>query len=190
MSHTHIGTIGETLEGDGDRHPWEGAGDAVVEGRVTGRLFVAGRLRIAACATVAGSVTADRLSVAGRVEATVTGRRSVDILPGAVVVGDIRTPRLCVHPGAKIHGQIHMDLSPAEAEDIELADDDDDATDITCEPAEPETPAHLVDRVLEAVAVRHEQAGPVVEAVVATTTGMTGMLARLGRQAKGEPRAA
>jgi cytoskeletal protein CcmA (bactofilin family) len=49
--------------------------------------------------------------VAGQVSGTIVARDRVELQATAVVAGDIHTPRIAIVEGAKVSGEVKMDVS-------------------------------------------------------------------------------
>jgi len=97
---SHIG-IGTLLEGQ-----LEGQGNFLVEGEVAGDGNVDGVLVLAAGAYWVGDVTADYVSVAGKIDGNVTARSKLDLTPTAVVTGNLTSPVIAIAEGAVYEGTI------------------------------------------------------------------------------------
>lgn len=65
-------------------------------------------------ASIEGDITGNRVVIAGRFEGTIRARGKVEVLPNAIVTGEIHTPCLVIEQGAIFDGHCHM-LAPAEA---------------------------------------------------------------------------
>jgi cytoskeletal protein CcmA (bactofilin family) len=70
-------------------------GDARIDGSFEGEVVAGGTLR---------RIEVDELVVAGVLEGRVDARRRVELLPGAHVQADLRTPRLVLAEGSFLHG--------------------------------------------------------------------------------------
>ena len=86
-----------------------GQEDMRVHGTVEGRIHLAATLFIEPEGIVAADVHAHDIVVAGTVVGNLTATGSVVLASSARVVGDLRTPRLVVAPGAAFRGQVSMD---------------------------------------------------------------------------------
>ena len=96
-----------------------GQEDMRVHGTVEGRIHLAATLFIEPEGIVAADVHAHDIVVAGTVVGNLTATGSVVLASSARVVGDLRTPRLVVAPGAAFRGQVSMDPP----DEDELADE-------------------------------------------------------------------
>ncbi len=79
-----------------------------ISGRFDGTLETRGELTIGERAQVRAEITGEAITIAGRVEGKVIAKRSLKIVPPAVVKGEIWTPVLEVDPGAQLEGTVHM----------------------------------------------------------------------------------
>lgn len=92
---------------------WNGTltseGSLRVHGRADGELYSATDLFVAEGAEVDASLFADSVVVAGLVRGKIEARSRLEILPQGEVTGDVRSPKLVVHEGATISGQLKME---------------------------------------------------------------------------------
>jgi cytoskeletal protein CcmA (bactofilin family) len=79
-------------------------GDARIDGSFEGEVVAGGTLRLGEGARVRARIEVDELVVAGVLEGRVDARRRVELLPGAHVQADLRTPRLVLAEGSFLHG--------------------------------------------------------------------------------------
>lgn len=96
---------------------WNGTltseGSLRVHGKADGELYSATDLFVAEGAEVDASLFADSVVVAGLVRGKIEARSRLEILPQGEVTGDVRSPKLVVHEGATISGQLKMeDVEP------------------------------------------------------------------------------
>jgi cytoskeletal protein CcmA (bactofilin family) len=83
-----------------------------VEGTVEGDISDASVVEIGVKGKVKGSISAEKLSVAGEVTGDVTVSGSVELLKDSCVRGVIRVPRLRIDDGAKFDGECAMSSDP------------------------------------------------------------------------------
>jgi len=83
----------------------EGAGSVRIAGKFKGDVNVQGDLTIESGAKLNGGVRADKVVIAGELEGNVEGASLVNLLPTAVVVGDVKAGLLTVASGARMRGQ-------------------------------------------------------------------------------------
>jgi len=79
-----------------------------ISGRFEGTLETRGELTIGEAAQVRADITGESITIAGRVEGKIVAKRSLKVIPPAVVKGEIHTPVLQIEPGAEFEGTIHM----------------------------------------------------------------------------------
>lgn len=87
-----------------------GEDPVVVEGRVEGTIRPDAPVRIEAEGRASREVQGTEVRVLGIVEGTVTGTRRVEILAGAQMLGDVKTPRILISEGAVFRGRVEMDF--------------------------------------------------------------------------------
>ncbi len=79
-----------------------------ISGKFEGMLETRGELTIGEAAQVRADITGESVTIAGRVEGKIVAKRSLKLVPPAVVKGEIWTPVLEVEPGASLNGAVHM----------------------------------------------------------------------------------
>jgi len=79
-----------------------------INGGFEGNLNTKGNLMIGENATVNADIIGETIIVAGRVTGTIVAAKELKLIAPAVVVGDIRTPRLSVAEGAVLDGVCRM----------------------------------------------------------------------------------
>ena len=89
--------------------------DAVIMGQFKGTLRVSGTLELADSAEVAGTIIVGHLRLAGRAEADVIAENGIELLPGALLNGQIYTSRLNVVEGASFQGDVCIGPKAMEA---------------------------------------------------------------------------
>ena len=89
----------------------EVTGDLAVEGRVDGRLSGDGHITIAAGASCRASIRCPRLTIVGELIGNAVCTESIDVAPGARVVGDLRAPDVQVGANAEVDGRVDV-LAP------------------------------------------------------------------------------
>lgn len=80
-----------------------------IHGQADGELHSATDLFVAEGAEIDASLYADSVVVAGLVRGKIEARTRLEILPQGEVTGDVRSPKLVVHEGATISGQLKME---------------------------------------------------------------------------------
>lgn len=84
-----------------------------VEGRVRGTVRVGAQVLVAAGAVIEGDLHTQEAVVAGQVSGAIVARERVELQATAVVSGDIHTPRIAIVEGAKVSGEVKMDVNAA-----------------------------------------------------------------------------
>jgi cytoskeletal protein CcmA (bactofilin family) len=82
-----------------------------IEGRVKGTVRVGAQVLVAAGATIEGDLHTQEAVIAGQVTGGIHATDRVELQGSAVVSGDILTPRIAIVEGAKVTGEVKMDLS-------------------------------------------------------------------------------
>ncbi len=86
-----------------------GSGDLRVDARFDGEVRVEGAVVVGPLGVIRGPVVASSVSVAGRVEGSVSGG-DVAILEGGRITGDVRAQRVALDDGGTLDGTIEMDV--------------------------------------------------------------------------------
>jgi cytoskeletal protein CcmA (bactofilin family) len=84
-----------------------------VEGRVKGTVRVGAQVLVAAGAVIEGDLHTLEAVVAGQVSGAIVARERVELQATAVVSGDIHTPRIAIVEGARVTGEVKMDVNAA-----------------------------------------------------------------------------
>ena len=82
--------------------------DVVVQGRVEGRIKLKKHLIINKEGVVRAEVSADRITVAGKLIGNVNTKTKLEILPSGYLEGDIKTPNIVISEGGHFKGNIDM----------------------------------------------------------------------------------
>ena len=93
-----------------------------ISGRFEGTLETQGELTIGEAAQVKADITGEAITIAGRVEGKVIAKRSLTLVPPAVVRGEVWTPVLRVESGAQMDGAVHMSGGGAALSTQEVAE--------------------------------------------------------------------
>jgi cytoskeletal protein CcmA (bactofilin family) len=88
-----------------------GEEDLLVEGRIEGKVALAGHLVVAASGELEADLEVESLEIHGQVRGDITASRSVTIERGAHVTGNVKAPRVIVHDGAHFDGAVDMDVA-------------------------------------------------------------------------------
>lgn len=79
-----------------------------INGNFEGKLDTKGSLMISENASVRADINGDEIAIGGKLTGNIIAAKSLKVLSGAHIVGDITTPNLSVEPGAIIHGRCQM----------------------------------------------------------------------------------
>ena len=105
----------------------------VVKGRMEAHIKSAKDLRVENTGVVNANIDVHAVSVSGIVVGDIRASELVELSPDARVIGDIVTPRLIIHEGARFRGRIEMDglqalelVRPVAEVELELEELDDE----------------------------------------------------------------
>jgi len=84
----------------------EGKGHVRIAGRFKGDVNIEGNLSVDKGARLNGSLRARQVSLAGELEGNIESAQTIELLPTAVLQGDIKTASLTVNAGSRIRGSI------------------------------------------------------------------------------------
>jgi len=79
-----------------------------ITGKFTGKLDTKGTLTIGQTAIVEANIQGENIIIAGKVKGNVNARKMLVLMPGAVLIGDISTPKLNIVEGAILQGRCQM----------------------------------------------------------------------------------
>jgi cytoskeletal protein CcmA (bactofilin family) len=82
-----------------------------VEGRVKGAVRVGSQVLVAAGGVIEGDLHTQEAIIAGQVSGAINARERVELHGTAMVAGDIHTPRISIVEGARVTGEVKMDLN-------------------------------------------------------------------------------
>ena len=82
-----------------------------IEGRVKGTVRVGAQVRVATGAVIEGDLHTQEAVIAGQVSGGIRASDRVELQGSAVVAGDIHTPRIAIVEGAKVTGEVKMDMA-------------------------------------------------------------------------------
>ena len=82
-----------------------------IEGRVKGTVRVGSQVLVASGAVIEGDLHTQEAVIAGQVSGGIRATDRVELQGSAVVAGDIHTPRIAIVEGAKVTGEVKMDMS-------------------------------------------------------------------------------
>jgi len=81
-----------------------------IEGRVRGTVRVGAQVLVTVGAVIEGDLYTQEAVVAGQVSGAIHARDRVELQTTAVVSGDIHTARIAIVEGAKVSGEVKMDI--------------------------------------------------------------------------------
>ncbi|MBI2871115.1 MAG: polymer-forming cytoskeletal protein [Candidatus Omnitrophica bacterium] len=79
-----------------------------IDGQFEGVLDTKGTLTIGQNAVINANITGETIIIAGRVTGDIIARNSLELIPPAVVSGNIDAPSLAITAGAILDGRVHM----------------------------------------------------------------------------------
>jgi cytoskeletal protein CcmA (bactofilin family) len=82
-----------------------------VEGRVKGTVRVGSQVLVAAGAVIEGDLHTQEAIIAGTVNGAINAGERVELQATAMVAGDIHTPRISIVEGARVTGEVKMDVA-------------------------------------------------------------------------------
>ncbi|HVL19040.1 MAG TPA: polymer-forming cytoskeletal protein [Gemmatimonadales bacterium] len=82
-----------------------------IEGRVKGTVRVGSQVLVASGAVIEGDLHTQEAVIAGQVSGGIRATDRVELQGSAVVTGDIHTPRIAIVEGAKVTGEVKMDVA-------------------------------------------------------------------------------
>jgi len=81
-----------------------------IEGRVRGAVRVGQQVLVVAGAVIEGDLHTQEAVIAGQVSGAIFAKDRVELQASAVVAGDILTPRIAIVEGARVSGEVKMDM--------------------------------------------------------------------------------
>jgi len=84
-----------------------------IEGRIRGNVRVGAQVLVAQGAVIEGDLHTNEAVIAGQVTGAIHARERVELQASAQVAGDIHTPRIAIVEGAKVSGEVKMDVATA-----------------------------------------------------------------------------
>ena len=82
-----------------------------IEGRVKGTVRGGAQVLVATGAVIEGDLHTQEAVIAGQVSGGIRASDRVELQGSAVVAGDIHTPRIAIVEGAKVTGEVKMDMA-------------------------------------------------------------------------------
>ncbi|MEN3013398.1 MAG: polymer-forming cytoskeletal protein [Endomicrobiia bacterium] len=110
----------ETIIGEGTifQGSIKSKGSIRVDGRLEGNIIEASQVIVGSKGVVQGDITAHSVIIGGKVNGNITAIESIEIQPGAQLLGDIHTSTLAIGEGAIFEG--HCVMSSEKTKVIEL----------------------------------------------------------------------
>jgi cytoskeletal protein CcmA (bactofilin family) len=84
-----------------------------IEGRIRGTVRVGSQVLVAQGAVIEGDLHTQEAVISGQVTGAIHARERVELQATAMVAGDILTPRISIIEGAKVTGEVKMDVKAA-----------------------------------------------------------------------------
>ena len=84
-----------------------------IEGRVRGTVRVGSQVLVAGGAVIEGDLHTQEAVVAGQITGAIHARERVELQATAQVAGDIHAPRIAIVEGARVTGEVKMDMAGA-----------------------------------------------------------------------------
>jgi len=98
--------IGPSAVFDGDLTCDE---DVTIDGRLNGDIHLReATLTVGASANLQATVRAPRVVVHGKVSGSISGGERIELLPSAVVTGDLSATQVVINDGAQFNGRVDM----------------------------------------------------------------------------------
>lgn len=82
-----------------------------IEGRVKGTVRSGSQVLVASGAVIEGDLHTQEAVIAGQVSGGIRATDRVELQGSAVVTGDIHTPRIAIVEGARVTGEVKMDVA-------------------------------------------------------------------------------
>src|SRR5207245_1952948 len=79
-------------------------GTVRIDGRLEGEIHTKGTLMVGEHAVIEGDISAGAMVSGGKINGNLTATERVQLLPSAVLNGDLKTPFLKVEEGVQLHG--------------------------------------------------------------------------------------
>lgn len=94
---------GTTIKGDINC-----VGDIRIDGALKGKLFSEGKVVVGATGTIDGEVTCKNADISGTINALISVKELLLLKSTANIIGDIKTNKLSIEPGANFTGSCNM----------------------------------------------------------------------------------
>jgi cytoskeletal protein CcmA (bactofilin family) len=87
------------------------SGDIRIDGGLTGNLIVQGKVVIGTSGTINGEVSCKNSEVEGKIEGKIVVAELLSLKNTSSIIGDIKTQKLAIEPGANFTGNCSMNNS-------------------------------------------------------------------------------
>jgi cytoskeletal protein CcmA (bactofilin family) len=102
------GLIGKAIRIKGELH---GEEDLVIEGKVEGTISLKkNHLILERSAVITAHVEVENITIRGHMNGNTSASNKVEITADALVVGDIKAPRVVMAEGARFRGAVEMEV--------------------------------------------------------------------------------
>jgi len=91
------------------------SGDIRIDGSLVGSLFVQGKVVIGATGNIKGEVSCKSAEIEGKIEGKISVAELLSLKSTSSILGDIKTRKLAIEPGAFFTGNCNMNSSAAPA---------------------------------------------------------------------------
>jgi cytoskeletal protein CcmA (bactofilin family) len=109
--------IGPSVHVEGN---FQGSGDIIVEGSVSGTLKTSGDIRVGNDARLKADLEGANVFVAGQVKGNVVSSGTLELTSSARISGNVDTQTLIVTGGAVLHGKCNMNGKKGGAEEEKM----------------------------------------------------------------------
>jgi cytoskeletal protein CcmA (bactofilin family) len=100
--------IGKAIEIKGEVY---GDEDLIIEGRIQGTICLKkNHLILERSSVISADVEVESITIKGRIDGNTNASNKVEITAEALVVGDIKAPRVVMAEGAKLRGAVQMEV--------------------------------------------------------------------------------
>ena len=87
-----------------------GTDEVAVFGSIEGNVSLESNLTVEEGGKVVADVDVESIVIRGELNGEVVARKSVELLAGCLVTGNLRAPRIIIQEGARFQGNIDMDV--------------------------------------------------------------------------------
>ncbi len=84
------------------------AGDIRIDGVLSGKIFTEGKLVVGQSGTIDGDVVCRNADISGTIHANISVKELLLLKSSANIIGDIKTGKLSIEPGANFTGACNM----------------------------------------------------------------------------------